>query len=178
MPSKHPDDSVNTHNISSSPLERGEERIQSYREFWPYYLNEHRAPLCRHVHFIGTTGFMLYLGYSIYHTPLLGGVLILALGLGWLNFKREARANAFWVLFGMIGALCWAEPSIIYGILFAYFWAWVGHFLIEHNRPATFAYPLWSLASDFKMWGEMCFGRHWTGSAPIPSVVIDERSVS
>lgn len=29
--------------------------------------------------------------------------------------------------------------------------AWVGHFFIEKNRPATFKYPLYSFAADWKM---------------------------
>jgi hypothetical protein len=30
--------------------------------------------------------------------------------------------------------------------------AWVGHFFVQGNRPATFSYPLWSLRADLIMW--------------------------
>lgn len=37
--------------------------------------------------------------------------------------------------------------------------AWLGHFLIEKNRPATFDHPLWSLRGDYKMIGMMLAGK-------------------
>ena len=40
-----------------------------------------------------------------------------------------------------------------------YAFAWISHFFIEKNRPATFKHPLWSFAGDWKMWLMMATGR-------------------
>ena len=37
--------------------------------------------------------------------------------------------------------------------------AWVGHFFIEKNKPATFIYPVYSLGSDFVMFWHILTGQ-------------------
>ncbi|MDN5864856.1 MAG: DUF962 domain-containing protein [Gammaproteobacteria bacterium] len=41
----------------------------------------------------------------------------------------------------------------------AYAFAWIGHYFFEHNRPATFQYPVLSFLGDWRMWWEMLSGR-------------------
>ena len=65
-----------------------------------------------------------------------------------LHYIGTSLVIALAVLGAITGRWTWFIVMPIAG----YFFAWIGHFLIEKNRPATFTYPIWSLAADFKMW--------------------------
>jgi hypothetical protein len=93
--------------------------IVSFEEFWPYYVAQHRHPVNRALHFVGTTLVLACLGLAVLRSPV-------------------------WLLGGV--------PA-------AYAFAWVGHFVFEHNKPATFTHPLWSLRGDFRMYRLLWLGR-------------------
>jgi hypothetical protein len=94
------------------------DRLGSFEEFWPFYVSQHRHPMNRALHVIGTSGVILCLAGGFWHPLLL--------------------------------LMC---PLTGYGF------AWVGHFMVEHNRPATFTYPLWSIRGDFRMFRLALMGR-------------------
>jgi hypothetical protein len=50
-------------------------------------------------------------------------------------------------------AWLWLAPVGGYGF------AWVGHFVFEKNRPATFEHPLYSLMGDWVMFWDILRGR-------------------
>jgi hypothetical protein len=96
-----------------------EGRIQTFAEFWPFYVREHSAPACRALHFIGSTLVLVVIA--------------------------AAATYNWWLLL--------LAPVVGYGF------AWIGHFAIEKNKPASFKYPLWSFLADWKMWAMMLTGR-------------------
>ncbi|CAM3890833.1 DUF962 domain-containing protein [Rheinheimera salexigens] len=49
--------------------------------------------------------------------------------------------------------LLWLLPVIGYGF------AWLGHFVFEKNRPATFTYPIYSLIGDWVMFKDILIGK-------------------
>lgn len=48
---------------------------------------------------------------------------------------------------------------LLAGLVAGYSFAWVGHFVFEKNRPATFQYPLYSFIGDWAMFRDMLLGR-------------------
>jgi hypothetical protein len=101
-------------------MTENDKNIENYAEFWDFYVAEHKQPLTRLLHFVGTT---------------LGLVLLV------------------WVVRG--GNWFYLPLCFVAGYAFA----WFAHFFVEHNKPATFQYPLWSFISDYKMMWFMLTGR-------------------
>jgi len=49
----------------------------------------------------------------------------------------------------------WLLAALVCGYAFA----WVGHFVFEKNRPATFKHPIYSFAGDWVMWKDHLVGK-------------------
>lgn len=61
-----------------------------------------------------------------------------------------------WII-GMLGwGTAWLAPL---GLVIGYAFAWVGHFVFEKNKPATFKHPLYSFMGDWAMFKDMAVGR-------------------
>lgn len=147
------------------------ERIQSFETFFSYYLGEHAVPLCRVLHFVGTTIVIGLLALTLYTGAMVRPMWLLPAVLGAIvcavvGNSVEKKMPAFVPILAFIGCLAPLHPwAVLSAVIAGYGFAWPAHFVVEKNRPATFKYPMWSLASDFRMWGLMARGRLWS-SAP------------
>lgn len=65
-----------------------------------------------------------------------------------LHFLGTTLALVFLVLALVFGDWWFFVAAVFSG----YFFAWIGHFWVQKNRPLTFKYPFKSLAADFKMY--------------------------
>ena|SRR5688572_27700455 len=93
-------------------------KIESFADFWPFYVRAHSRAGTRLLHAVGSTLALACVALGIIVSP-------------W-----------FFLAAPLIG----------------YSFAWYGHFFVEHNRPATFGHPFYSLAADYVMVWKMMTG--------------------
>lgn len=82
--------------------------FQSFAEFYPYYLQEHRNRTCRRLHFAGTTLVLLLIGYStLTASPaLLLSLPVAGYGFAWVGhfyFEKNRPATFIHPFYSLLG---------------------------------------------------------------------------
>lgn len=153
-----------------------ETRYQSFEEFWPYYLSEHRNPVSRRLHFAGTSAWFSSLAASTALHPVRFPLAMAGFaGVLWHGAKNEQHGRSLKHIAAMVAIPGSVSPVLFpAGIAAAYGFAWTGHFGVEKNVPATFQYPLWSFLCDLRMWSLMAQGKLWSGD-PLEELGLEDK---
>ncbi|MGZ3689072.1 MAG: Mpo1-like protein [Bdellovibrionota bacterium] len=76
------------------------------------------------------------------------------------NVCRRLHYFGTTLVLGALAAGAAVSPKFFIAIpIVGYGPAWIGHFFFEHNRPATFSFPVWSFIGDFEMFFRMLTGK-------------------
>lgn len=149
-------------NPTYNPMAEPAGGFKSFAAFYPFYLGEHSLATTRRLHLVGTSVSLIGL------TRVVASFVPSTLRYLARTLERERSAGQATGLQSRLQS--WASQTanlslnsrgkiLLGGIVTAYAFAWVGHFFVEKNRPATFRYPLWSLAGDLKLWWEVVSGQ-------------------
>ena len=128
---------------------------EDFESFYPFYLTQHSDLTCRRLHFIGTT---IAVGLMLSDINVLMAIVTsLTLSLMTCHITRHydyGHVEALVALFAFLSQLSRANKinKGLQLLFVGYGFAWIGHFVFEKNRPATFVYPTYSFFGDFKLW--------------------------
>ena len=126
------------------------------------YLPEHSRGGTRALHAAGTLAALALLAAEPALASAMGFAVLCGLAaFEYLRFLSHGLIEFAIVLGAYVAAGAaltgsWRRAAVL--PLVSYALAWAGHFFVEHNRPATFIYPTFSLLGDFRMVFEMARG--------------------
>lgn len=132
---------------------------KDFGAFYPFYLTQHQDQTCRRLHFVGTSIVILILAMDL--SIALSMVAAGLWGLAAFSLTRSLENGIVEALVTVAvflltyRRLAKSVTKAVLVLVVGYGFAWLGHFVFEKNRPATFIYPCFSLASDFKLWYEI-----------------------
>jgi hypothetical protein len=129
--------------------------FNSFDEFYPFYISQHADQTCRRLHVVGTSIIALMTAFEphIVTSFLMAGVV----GFGTFTATKHIDHGIIEMV-AMIGTFTifmrkltgsWSKALMVPVV--AYGFAWAGHFFFEMNKPATFIYPVYSLAGDLRL---------------------------
>ena len=83
-------------------------RFNSFAEFYPYYLGEHSNPVCRRLHFVGTSLVIALLAYALASANgwLLLVVPVAGYGFAWAGhffFEKNRPATFTYPFYSLLG---------------------------------------------------------------------------
>ena len=135
---------------------------KTFQEFYPFYISQHADPICKILHFVGTSIIFNILAFNI--NSLLNFIPAYLIG----NSMRILTINSDHGIYeglAMIITFLYISKLLSHSIskgclilLVGYGFAWVGHYFFEKNSPATFIYPTYSLMGDFYLWYQIAVG--------------------
>lgn len=83
-------------------------RFRSFREFYPFYLGEHRHPVSRRLHFIGSCGVLVLVALALWqrNAGWLLAALVCGYGFAWIGhffFEKNRPATFRHPLYSFMG---------------------------------------------------------------------------
>lgn len=77
-----------------------------------------------------------------------------------ITCRRLHFAGSLCVLAILIAAIVTSRPLLLLAMPVAgYGFAWIGHFVFEKNKPASFKHPLYSFMGDWVMFYQLLTGK-------------------
>jgi hypothetical protein len=128
-----------------------------FTSFYPFYLTQHVNPYCQLLHAVGT---FIVVTIALLNPAVIYGLFsAIMIGLTVQPLTRQISHGFIEMAGCMLGyqlgvRYCKGSKLTYVTPLFAYALAWIGHYIFELNKPATFIYPTYSLLGDFRMFGE------------------------
>lgn len=154
----------------SLEVERHPHRLfADFASFWPLYVQQHGKPLTKILHVIGTCVTLLAVvprkGFSTFvrmSCGLASGVcLSLCAEPLTARFSTGLPEAVLMILFVVAASKPFTgltSSTIVKSLLPAYALPWVAHAFVEHNKPATFLHPTFSLLGDFRLIWSLAVG--------------------
>ena len=82
-------------------------RLQTYEEFWPYYVSEHLGETTRRLHFVGTLGVIACLVAAVLVSPwFIAAAFLSGYGFAWVGhffFEKNRPATFTYPLWSLRG---------------------------------------------------------------------------